>query len=139
MFQSRDEIRQIYINIWQKVQKQSLLEPMEATIADIIQLHPEYHKLLENEEGARSRDFLPEQGETNPFLHMGMHITLREQASTDRPFGFRSIYQKLRNKLGEHNAEHAMMECLAEALWQSQKDNLPFDDTAYLSKLRNLR
>ena len=138
MFQSRDEVRQIYINVWQKMQKRELLEPMEAIIADVIQLHAEYHKLLDNSENARSKDFLPEQGETNPFLHMGMHIALKEQASTDRPAGFKSIYQKLVGKLGEHDAEHAMMECLAEGLWQSQKDNLPFDEAGYLSKLKRL-
>ena len=138
MFQSRDEVRQIYINVWQKMQNRDLLEPMEVTIADVIQSHPEYHKLLDNSENARSKDFLPEQGETNPFLHMGMHIALKEQAGTDRPTGFKSIYQKLIGKLGEHDAEHAMMEHLAEGLWQSQKDNLPFDEAGYISKLKRL-
>ncbi len=138
MFQSRDQIRQIYLDVWQKMQNQKLLEPMEAIIADIIQLHPEYHKMLTKGEDARNKDFLPEQGETNPFLHMGMHIALREQASTDRPVGFKVIYQKLLVKQGQHDAEHAMMECLAEALWRSQKDNLPFDELAYIGSLRAL-
>lgn len=136
MFQSRDEIRQIYLDVWQKMQKQQLLEPMEAIIADIIQIHPEYHKLLAKGEDARDQDFLPEQGETNPFLHMGMHIALREQANTDRPVGFNEIYQKLVHKQGLHDAEHAMMECLAEALWHSQKDNMPFDELAYMRSLK---
>ncbi len=138
MFQSRDQIRQIYLDVWQKMQDQKLLEPMEAMIADIIQLHPEYHKMLAKGEDVRDQDFLPEQGETNPFLHMGMHIALREQANTDRPVGFKEIYRKLLIKRGQHDAEHAMMECLAEALWRSQKDNMPFDETAYLGSLRAL-
>lgn len=138
MFQSRDGIRQIYINVWQKMQNQQLLEPMETTIADVIQMHPEYHQLLSRGEDARERDFRPEQGETNPFLHMGMHIALHEQASTDRPFGFSKIYQSLVSKQGHHDAEHAMMECLAEALWRSQKDNMPFDDQAYIQQLKTL-
>lgn len=120
------------------MQNRDLLEPMEAIIADVIQLHPEYHKLLDNSENARSKDFLPEQGETNPFLHMGMHIALKEQAGTDRPAGFKSIYERLLGKLGEHDAEHAMMECLAEELWRSQKDNIPFDEAGYLSNLKRL-
>ncbi len=138
MFQSRDQIRQIYLDVWQKMQNQKLLEPMEAIIADIIQLHPEYHKMLTKGEDARNKDFLPEQGETNPFLHMGMHIALREQASTDRPVGFKVIYQKLLVKQGQHDAEHAMMECLAEALWHSQKNNMPFDEIAYIESLKAL-
>ncbi len=138
MFQSRDQIRQVYLDVWQKMQNQALLEPMEAIIADIIELHPEYYALLDKEETARNKDFSPEQGETNPFLHMGMHIALREQANTNQPLGFQGIYQKLITKQGKHDAEHAMMECLAEALWRSQKDNLPFDEVAYLASLKSL-
>lgn len=138
MFQSRDQVRQVYLDVWQKMQNQKLLEPMEAIIADIIQMHSEYHSLLGQGEDAREKDFLPEQGETNPFLHMGMHIALREQANTDRPVGFKSIYQKLLVKHGQHDAEHAMMECLAEALWHSQKDNMPFNEEAYLGSLKAL-
>ena len=138
MFQSRDQIRQVYLDVWLKMQKQQLLEPMEAIIADIIELHPEYQGLLSKDDDALEKDFTPEGGESNPFLHMGMHIALREQASTDRPVGFQAVYQKLLKKLGKHDAEHAMMECLAEALWRSQKDNLPFDEATYLSNLKRL-
>jgi len=138
MFQSRDQIRQVYIDVWQKMQNQAVLEPMEAIIADIIELHPEYQGLLSKSDDALEKDFTPEGGESNPFLHMGMHIALREQASTDRPVGFQSIYQKLLKRLGKHDAEHAMMECLAEALWHSQKDNLPFDEEAYINALKSL-
>ncbi len=132
MFQSRDQIRQVYIDVWQKMQNQTVLEPMEAIIADIIELHPEYQPLLGQQEQALEKDYTPEGGESNPFLHMGMHIALREQANTNNPAGFQVIYQNLLNKLGKHEAEHAMMSCLAEALWRSQKDNLPFDEDAYL-------
>ena len=138
MYQSRDQIRQVYLDVWQKMQNNSLLEPMEAIIADVIQIHPEYHSFLEKSDQAREKDFLPEAGETNPFLHMGMHIALREQASTDRPKGLKRIYEKLLRQHGLHDAEHAMAECLAEALYNSQKDNIPFDENAYLNSLKRL-
>ena len=138
MFQSRDQIRQVYLDVWLKMQKQQLLEPMEAIIADIIELHPEYQGLLSKGDDALEKDFTPEGGENNPFLHMGMHIALREQANTDRPIGFQAVYQKLLLKLGKHEAEHAMMEFLAEALWRSQKDNLPFDESSYLTSINNI-
>ncbi|RLA11315.1 MAG: DUF1841 domain-containing protein, partial [Gammaproteobacteria bacterium] len=123
MFQSRDEVRQVYLKVWQKMQGQSLLEPMEAIIADIIQLHPEYHPLLKVGESATQKDFSPENGQTNPFLHMGMHITLREQSASDRPAGIQDIYQKLVQQKGIHDAEHAMIECLGEVLWTAQRMN----------------
>ena len=138
MFQSRDEIRQVYLKVWQKMQNQSVLEPLEAIIADVIKLHPEYHSLLETGETAKQKDFSPEDGQTNPFLHMGMHITLREQAGGDRPAGILDIYQKLVQQKGIHETEHAMMECLGQTLWNAQRHDTIPDENAYLACLRQL-
>ena len=138
MFQSRDEIRGIYLSVWQKMQTRAVLEPMEAMIANVIELHPEYHALLDDGPEARDQEFTPEQGQTNPFLHMGMHIALREQAGSDRPAGIQAIHQRLTRQRGEHEAEHAMMECLGAALWQAQRDAREPDEAAYLECLRRL-
>ena len=138
MFQSRDEIRQVYLAVWQKMQQRQLLEPMESVIADVIQLHPEYHTFLEQGEASQQAEFNPESGNSNPFLHMGMHIALREQVSTDRPAGIRSIQQKLNLKLGQHPAEHAMIECLGQALWMAQRNNGVPDDNSYLLCLKRI-
>ena len=138
MFQSRDEVRQVYLGVWHKIQQKLVLEPMEALIADVIEIHPEYHALLAASDDIKQQEFTPEQGQTNPFLHMGMHITLREQVGTDRPSGIRTIHQKLVNKKGAHEAEHAMMECLGETLWNAQRNNQPPDEDAYLDCLRKL-
>ncbi len=138
MFQSRDEIRQVYLKVWQKMQNQSVLEPLEAIIADVIKLHPEYHSILEMGETAKQKDFSPEDGQTNPFLHMGMHITLREQAGGDRPPGILDIYQKLVQQKGIHETEHAMMECLGQTLWNAQRHDAMPDENAYLACLRQL-
>ena len=138
MFQSRDDIRQVYFNVWQKMRRGALLEPMESIIADVIEGHPEYHALLANESEAMQQEFTPERGQSNPFLHMGMHLALREQAATDRPPGIAGIYQRLAARLGLLEAEHAMMECLGEALWRAQRDNQPPDEQAYLECLKKL-
>jgi hypothetical protein len=138
MFQSRDEVRQVYLGVWHKIQQNLVLEPMEALIADVIEIHPEYHALLAAGDDIKQQEFTPEQGQTNPFLHMGMHITLREQAGTDRPPGIRAIHQKLVSKQGAHEAEHAMIECLGETLWNAQRSNQPPDEAAYLDCLKKL-
>jgi len=138
MFQSREEVRQVYLTTWQKIQQKSLLEPMEAIIADVIKLHPEYHVLLDQGDQAKDQDFTPEDGQTNPFLHMGMHIAIREQASADRPPGIQNAYQKLLKKNTPHDAEHSMIECLGQALWQAQRDNVMPDDNAYLACVKKI-
>jgi hypothetical protein len=138
MFQSRDEVRQVYLTVWRKMLQQQILEPMEALIAEVIEIHPEYQALLDDGDNATRGDFSPEQGQTNPFLHMGMHIALREQAAGDRPTGVQSLYQKLCTSKGLHEAEHAMMECLGEALWSAQRNGAEPDQANYLDCLKKL-
>jgi len=136
--QDRTRLRRYYLQAWEKQQAGTTLEPLEALIADVIGQHPEYHSLLQSED-ALNKDFAPEQGQSNPFLHMGMHISLAEQINTNRPPGIRDAYQKIKKKLGDaHAAEHQMMECLGLALWEAQQQNCAPDETAYLECLNKL-
>ena len=135
--QDRDRLRQAWIDIWHKAQKQEPLDPLSQQIAEVIREHPEYHALLDA--GRTAGEYLPEMGETNPFLHMGMHLALREQVSTNRPPGITHIHRQLTLKHGSpHEAEHRMMDCLAEALWQAQRTGQMPDEQAYLTCLENL-
>jgi len=137
--QDRSELRKLFFTAWRKAREQAPMEPLEQVIATIIGQHPEYHGLLEDEDGALDRDYSPEQGETNPFLHMAMHIAIHEQLSTRRPAGIVSIYQSLIKKYSEpHEVEHRMMECLGEMLWQAQRENTLPSEEAYLACLKRL-
>lgn len=135
----RGQMRKVYIDAWRKHRQGSPLEPMEMMVVETIAHHPEYHDLLADEEEALNRDFDPETGESNPFLHMGMHLAIREQVQTDRPAGINAIYrQQLSKQQDPHRVEHMMMECLARALWEAQgKGGMP-DEQAYLECLRRL-
>lgn len=136
--QSRDQLRQTYFDAWQKYRNKQPLQPLEAQVADVIALHPEYHALITDAGRILDKDWLPEGGATNPFLHMGLHLAVRDQIATDRPLGIRNAYQALAAKLpATHDAEHRMIECLAEALWNAQRSGLPPDEAAYLTKIRN--
>ncbi len=115
------------------------MEPMEKVVASIIQQHPEYHSMLEQHDLALERDFLPEAGESNPFLHMSMHISLQEQISTDRPPGITPSYRKLLVTTGDsHQADHMMMECLGRMIWEAQANNTMPDEMAYLQCVNKL-
>ncbi len=138
MYGNRDQTRQVFLDVWQKMQHRQPLEPMEALIADVIELHPEYHPLLDHPEQALGADYHPDSGQANPFLHMAMHIALREQAGTDRPAGIRPLHQTLAARLGRHEAEHAMMECLGQALWEAQRSGQMPDEAAYLDCLKRI-
>ena len=135
----RRQIRKLFVKAWKKHQAGSPLEPLEENITAVISQHPEYHRLLENPDAALDKDFLPESGESNPFLHLGMHISLQEQLSTNRPNGFTGLYQQLVRQIGDaHEADHLCMECLGQTLWEAQRDNRMPDEQAYLECLRRI-
>ena len=134
----RTELRKVFYDCWKLKQSGQPLDALQQMIAGVIEQHPEYHGLLERE-SAMERDYHPAEGETNPFLHMSMHIALVEQISTNRPEGIRDCHASLARTLGSaHEAEHRMMECLSEAIWQAQRNNTMPDEAAYLACLKNL-
>jgi hypothetical protein len=140
MLQNRDEIRRTFCAVWDKHRDGSPLDSLETLIRDVIVEHPEYHGVLNDSDSALGREYQPEMGQTNPFLHMGMHISLREQLATDRPAGICNIYQARLARRGDgHAVEHQMMECLGRALWEAQRAGTLPDEQTYLNCLRHLR
>ena len=132
---SRDELRRSYAESWRKHQARLPMAPLEALIADVIALHPEYQAMLQQADSAVG--FEPSaQDAHNPFLHMGLHIAIREQISIDRPPGVRALHAQLTARHGAHEAEHAMMDALAETLWQAQREGRAPDEQAYLALAR---
>lgn len=135
---NRDKMRQYFLTVWQKHQLKQALEPLEEIILDVILAHPEYHSQLQ--ETFINKDYLPEMGETNPFLHLGLHIALYEQLSTNRPQGICSLYTELRPLYPDpHQLEHQIIDCLAESLWLAQRNNSAPDEQAYLRKVKALK
>ncbi len=133
---SREQVRQFFCESWRKHQERLILEGAEATAADLIAEHPEYHALLEDPKAAVAQEFTPESGQMNPFLHLSLHLAIAEQVSIDQPHGIKAAYFALRQKKEVHDAEHAIMECLGEAIWRSQRDKAPLDGEAYLECIR---
>jgi hypothetical protein len=134
---TRDQARDFLFDLWAKHQAQAPLTPLESMALDVILQHPEYHGVLGDPERYRDREWKPEGGETNPFLHLSMHLAIEEQLSIDQPPGIRDAVNALARRRGsEHDARHAVMECLAEMVWQTQRNARPFNNEAYLDCLR---
>lgn len=135
----RDGIRRRFVEAWRKEQAGLPQEPLEQLIARVIHLHPEYQALLADPDRSLAADYSPERGETNPFLHMGMHITIQEQLAVDRPAGIQALYRRLCRRFNDpHDTEHRMMEVLGECLWEAQRSGIPPDEGQYLGRLRRL-
>jgi hypothetical protein len=135
---NREAMRRHYLEAWQRRRDGLPLTPLDAQIADVIALHPEYQPLLEDPD-ALAAEFTVEQGRINPFLHMGLHLGLREQLATRRPAGIEQVHARLAARLGStHDAEHRMIEVLAETLWEAQRAGRAPDEQRYLERLRQL-
>ena len=133
---SRDEARLFLFESWRKRRAGELLTPLEDLAAQLIAKHPEYFTVLENPQQHQEKEYSPEQGATNPFLHLMMHLTIEEQISIDQPPGIRAHFVRLTQKLeSEHDAQHRMMECISEMIWQAQRNRTQPDAAVYFACL----
>ncbi|WP_338849893.1 DUF1841 family protein [Massilia sp. W12] len=134
---SQHDVRRFFCDTYRKHENGEILTPLETIARDWIVQHPEYLDLLADVEAALVADFSIEKGQSNPFLHLSMHLSISEQISIDQPPGVREAFLQLATKHGDaHAAQHDIMEALGEMLWASQRSGLPPDGMAYLDNIR---
>jgi len=133
---SRDEARRFLTDAWAKYRAGAPLSGLEKIASGLIALHPEYHATFEQPERFADRDYAPETGAINPFLHLSLHLAVAEQLAIDQPPGIRAQFERLRAARGDgHTALHGVIECLGEVLWQAQRHRAPPDGALYLACL----
>jgi hypothetical protein len=133
---SREQLRRSYVEAWSRHLSGAPLTPLQALIADVIGVHPEYQPIMRDADAASLLETAPGPAE-NPFLHMGLHIAVREQVAIDRPPGIRALHRQLQNRYGDvHSAEHHLMEALGETLRQAQRDGRAPDESHYMALAR---
>ena len=137
---TRDEARQFLIDSWRRHRAGEPLSGLAQTAATLIAMHPEYHAMLEAPERHIGRDFLPEHGDVNPFLHLSLHLAVAEQLAIDQPPGIRAHFERIATARGDrHAAAHAVLECLGEVIWQAQRSGGAPDGALYLDCLARTR
>ena len=135
---SRDQVRQFFFETWRKFGEQQPLSPLEGMALQVMQMHTEYHAVLEAPQRYMEQEYFPEMGETNPFLHMSLHLSVLEQIGIDQPTGIAKAYQVLLQRHADaHLAQHDLMDCLAETVWRAQRDNQAPDAQAYLACMQH--
>jgi hypothetical protein len=137
---SRAEGRQFLIDAWAKRRAQQTMTALETIAAGLVAMHPEYHATFEHPDRHVERDYAPEAGAINPFLHLSLHLAVAEQLAIDQPPGIRAQFERLRTARGdEHAALHAVLECLGEVIWTAQRQRKPPDAALYLACLERQR
>jgi hypothetical protein len=133
----RDEVHTFFFDAWAKFKQQKALTDLEKIALGVMHMHPEYHAILDAPEQFQNQEYFPEFGETNPFLHMSLHLSILEQISINQPIGIAGIYEQLKLKhQDEHNAQHDILECLGEVIWQAQRKNSAIDSQYYVQLLQ---
>ena len=134
---SRDEVRRFFCDTWGKYRRGEALAGLEQTALGVIVAHPEYHDLFEDPQRASAMEFSPEDGALNPFLHLSLHLAIEEQLAIDQPPGIQARYRELAARMAsDHDAKHAVLECLGETIWEAQRAGRAPDQQAYLECLR---
>jgi Domain of unknown function (DUF1841) len=138
MFQpSQHDVRRFFCETWRKQRAGLPLDAMEAQAAPWLAEHPEYHAELGDVHAALAASYTVDDGRTNPFLHLSMHLSISEQTAIDQPTGIRQAVQLLAHRRGSlHDAHHEVMECLGQMIWASQRSGLPPDGPAYIEAVR---
>ena len=136
---SQQDVRRFFCEVWRRHREGLPLDPMQTHAAQWIAEHPEYDADLRDVQAALDAAYTVEEGRTNPFLHLSMHLSLAEQVSIDQPRGIRQAFERLSGRLGSsHEAHHRMMECLGEMVWESQRSGRPPDGLRYLACVQRL-
>ena len=137
---SRDEARRFLVDAWKGRSEGRPLSGLESMAVAIIAVHPEYHALLESPDDHLDRDWRPDSGAVNPFLHLSLHLAVAEQLAIDQPPGLRAEFERIRvARGGDHPAQHALLECLGEVLWNAQRHGTAPDGALYLACLARQR
>jgi hypothetical protein len=133
---TRSEARRFFFDTWARYRRGAPIEGLESVALQVMVAHPEYHPLLDDPDEHLARDYGPEGGEMNPFLHLSLHLAVEEQLSIDQPAGIRERFRHLAETRGtDHDAKHVLLECLGETLWRAQRDGTAPDERLYLDCL----
>ena len=134
---TRDEARRLFFEARRKYLAGTPLSGMEQLALEVISLHPEYRAILDDPDRHLDRDYAPEDGGLNPFLHLSLHLAIEEQLAIDQPRGIREQFERIAAVVGSaHDARHALLECLGETIWEAQRTGAAPDEKAYLECMR---
>jgi hypothetical protein len=133
---TQHDVRRFFCETYRKSLAREILTPLESIAADWVVQHPEYESDLRDVNVALNAEYSVEQGKTNPFLHLSMHLSIAEQVSINQPVGIKSAFNALAQRMQSvHEAHHVMMDCLGAMIWESQRNGVPFDGAAYVEAI----
>ncbi|MEO7390671.1 MAG: DUF1841 family protein [Ramlibacter sp.] len=134
---SQPDVRRFFCAVHAKSHGGQPMDALETLAGQWLQEHPEYEADMADADAAVARAYDGQDGRSNPFLHLSMHLSISEQSSIDQPRGIRQAVELLAARLGSlHDAQHEVMDCLGQMLWESQRAGRPPDGESYIDCVR---
>ena len=134
---SQADVRRFFCSVYAKSKAGQALEAIETIASLWLDEHPEYHAEMADVDAALLAMQQAEDGTTNPFLHLSMHLSISEQCSIDQPRGIRQAVELLTHRRDSlHLAHHEVMECLGRMIWESQRAGRAPDGAAYIASVQ---
>lgn len=134
---NQKDVRNFFFTTYNKAHENQLLTDIEKIAYSIILEHPEYHYIFKNQEKYIEHQWLPEDGNINPILHFSLHMAIIEQLSIASPHGINELFkQALQKSQSKHDAEHELMECVAEMIWHAGQNKTTPNMDIYLNCIR---
>jgi len=131
---SQADVRRFFCSVYAKAQAEQALDAMETIASLWMNEHPEFHNELADLDAALASMDRLEDGKSNAFLHLSMHLSITEQCSIDQPRGIRQAVELLTHRRDSlHEAHHEVMDCLGQMMWQSQRAGRPPDGPTYIA------
>ncbi len=131
---SQADVRRFFCSVYAKSRAGQPLEALETIAGHWMDEHPEYAQDFADLDAALATMGNVQEGRTNPFLHLSMHLSITEQCSIDQPRGIRQAIELLNHRRDSlHQAHHEAMDCLGKMLWESQQAGRPPDGESYVA------
>jgi hypothetical protein len=131
---SQADVRRFFCSVYAKALARQPLEAIETIASHWMDEHPEYAQDFADVDAALATMGNVQEGRTNPFLHLSMHLSITEQCSIDQPRGIRQAVELLNHRRDSlHQAHHEAMDCLGKMLWESQQAGRPPDGESYVA------
>ena len=139
----RAQNRKLFHMLWERAQNDDFagLDDEQRRIAEALKLHAdEYHNVFEFSDVVPDREFDPQKGEVNPFLHISIHAAVQAQLEAKDPIEVLQFYNAMRKKkCSHHDALHLILTILAPLMFRTMKSLMPFDNNRYLSLLKKYK
>lgn len=127
--------QQFFLEVWKKGEAGETLNEEETQYYEAMKTHTMYQHIW------NAKDIFNvklKKKEESPFLHITLHVIIENQIKNNKPPETKAAWVHLQDKkkLSSQDAMHSIMVILADEMFDMMKNNKPFNNEKYCSRLK---